>query len=260
MKTIWKRVLLLSMMLSCALLCGCGSKKQESKELTILAAASLKDVCGELEKLYEEKHPGMNLIFSFGSSGALQSQIEEGAPADIFFSAAQKQMNALKEKGLMDDDSIVDLLENKIVLIVPADSDVKISTFEDAATDAVSMIGLGEPKSVPAGQYAEEVFTTLGILEKISAKANYGQDVRTVLTWVEERAVDCGVVYATDAYSTDKVRIICEAPAGSHKRVIYPVGIIKETLNKTASKEFVEYLKSDEAMELFKKHGFSTVK
>lgn len=233
---------------------------EEKKELTILAAASLKDVCGEIETLYEEKHPGMDLIFSFGSSGALQSQIEEGAPADVFFSAAQKQMNALKEQELMENDSITDLLENKIVLIVPSNSEIKISSFEDVTTDVVSMIGLGEPKSVPAGQYAEEVFTTLGILDQVSAKANYGQDVRTVLTWVEEGAVDCGVVYATDANTTDKVKIICEAPEGSCKKVIYPVGIIKSTPKKTASKEFVEYLKSDEAMVLFKKYGFSSVK
>ena len=229
-------------------------------EVTILAAASLTDVCIELDAMYSESHRDTSLIFSFGSSGALQTQIEEGAPADIFFSASTKQMDALDEEGLMDKDSITKLLENKIVLIVPADSTKDITSFDDITTDKVGMIGLGDPESVPAGQYAEEIFTTLGTLDEVKAKANYGTDVRTVLSWVETGDVDCGVVYATDAYSSDKVKIVAEAPEGSCKKVIYPVGITANAPNADGAKEFEEFLKSDEAMAVFERYGFAAVK
>jgi len=232
----------------------------EEVELTILAAASLTDVCDEIKGIYEAEHPGVTLIFSYGSSGALQTQIEEGAPCDIFFSAALKQMNALKEEGLMDNDSITELLENKIVLVVPAESTSDLASFEGVTADGVGMIGLGEPESVPVGQYAEEVFTSLNILDEVKAKANYGSDVRTVLTWVEEGAVDCGVVYATDAYTTDLVRIVAEAPEGSCRQVIYPVGITASSENKEAAAEFTAYLASDAAMALFEGYGFSPVR
>ena len=258
-----KKILSFILVTSCiSTLMGCGGNAAdagaagEKKKLMILAAASLTDVCGELETMYEEAHPDTELTFSFGSSGALQTQIEEGAPADIFFSASTKQMNALDEEGLMDSDSITELLENKIVLVVPKGSDKGISAFEDAATDKVSIIGLGDPESVPAGQYAEEVFTSLGILDDVKAKANYGSDVRTVLTWVESGEVDCGVVYETDALTTDAVEIVTEAPEGSCKKVIYPIGIVKASENQDAAKELLDFFKGEEAGKVFEKYGF----
>lgn len=231
----------------------------EQVELTILAAASLTDVCNEIKELYEQNNPNVTLTFSYGASGALQTQIEEGAPADLFISAATKQMTALDEEGLMDSDSVVQLLENKVVLIVPADSDKDITSFEDVATDKVEMIGLGEPGSVPVGQYSEEIFTYLGILETAQAKANYGSDVRTVLSWVETGAVDCGVVYATDAYVGEGITIVCEAPEGSCKQVIYPAGIVGASENKEAAAEFLAYLQTDDVMTLFESYGFSAI-
>lgn len=233
------------------------SRAIEPVELTILAAASLTDVCNEIKTLYEAANPNVTLTFSYGGSGALQTQIEEGAPADLFLSAATKQMTALQEQGLMEDDSVVQLLENKVVLIVPADSSLELASFEDVATDKVAMIGLGEPGSVPVGQYSEEIFTTLGTLDEVKAKANYGSDVRTVLSWVETSAVDCGVVYATDAYTTDQVKIVCEAPEGSCKQVIYPAGIVKASGQKEEAAKFLEYLQSDETLKLFASYGFS---
>jgi molybdate transport system substrate-binding protein len=233
--------------------------QQEPVELTILAAASLTDVCNEIKTLYEEANPNVTLNFSYGSSGALQTQIEEGAPADVFFSAATKQMTALDEEGLMNSDSIVNLLENKIVLIVPADSDTDLSSFEEVATDKVTMIGLGEPESVPVGQYSEEVFTSLNILDAVKAKANYGSDVRTVLSWVETSAVDCGIVYATDAYTSENVKIVAEAPEGSCKQVIYPAGVVKASENADAAEAFVEYLQTEDTLTLFESYGFSRV-
>lgn len=245
------------------MMAGCGSanantsSNEPKTELIVLAAASLTDVCGEIEEAYETINPDVTLTFSYGGSGALQTQIEEGAPADVFISAATKQMTALNDGGLMQEDSIVNLLENKVVLITPKDSTIELTSFEDVATQAVSMVGLGEPGSVPVGQYSEEIFTSLGILDQVKAKANYGSDVRTVLSWVETAAVDCGVVYATDAYSTDLVNIVCEAPAGSCKPVIYPAGVVKSSSNSEGAAEFIQYLQTDEAMALFEQYGFS---
>ena len=157
----------------------------------------------------------------------------------------------------MDLDSIVKLLENKVVLIVPEGSDKDITSFEDVATDKVGMIGLGEPGSVPVGQYSEEIFTSLGILDTVKTKANYGSDVCTVLSWVETGAVDCGVVYATDAYAGENIQIVCEAPVGSCKQVIYPVGIVKASEHADAAAEFLAYLQTDHTMQKFEGYGFS---
>lgn len=251
-------VLAATLLSAAFLTAGCGAG-EEPVELTVLAAASLTDVCNEIKGIYEAEHENVTLNFSYGSSGALQTQIEEGAPADVFLSASTKQMNALNEEGLMNSDSVVELLENKIVLVVPADSDTDLSSFEEVVTDKVTMIGLGEPESVPVGQYSEEVYTYLGMLDQVRAKANYGSDVRTVLSWVETGAVDCGIVYATDAYTTDKVKIVAEAPEGSCKKVIYPAGVVRASKNADAAQAFVDYLQQEETLALFESYGFSPV-
>lgn len=250
---------IMAVLIAILIICAGCRKEANGTELTILAAASLTDVCGEIEAKYEAANPDVNLTFSYGGSGALQMQIEEGVPCDVFISAATGQMTALDEKGLMNSDSIVNLLENKVVLIVPTDSDADITSFDEVATEKVKMIGLGEPGSVPVGQYSEEIFTNLGIFDAVKTKANYGSDARTVLSWVEMSAVDCGVVYATDAYTTDKVKIVCEAPEGSHKAVIYPAGVVKASGNKDAAEKFVSYLQTEEIMALFESYGFSRV-
>ncbi len=235
----------------------CAGTESKKTELTILAAASLTDVCNEIKELYETKNPDVTLLFSYAGSGALQTQIEEGAEADIFISAATKQMNALKEQRLMDEASVVELLENKVVLIVPSSAGSTLSSFEEIIGDEVKMIGVGEPSSVPAGQYAEEIFNSLGIYEEASAKANYGTDVRTVLAWVEEAEVDCGIVYATDAMSSNKVTVVCEAPEASCKKIIYPAGVIEASKSKKEATAFVEYLQTESISELFASYGFT---
>lgn len=226
-------------------------------ELTILAAASLTDVTTKLAELYKEVEPNITLTFSYGASGALQTQIEEGAPADIFLSAATKQMDALNEEGLLLADTRKDLLLNKIVLIVPKDSVLSLTSFEEAGEDTVKTIALGESEGVPVGQYAEQVFTNLGIIDAVKAKANYGSDVKQVLTWVESGEVDCGVVYATDAKLSDNVSIVCEAPEGSHKDIIYPVAIIESSTLPDEAKSFLNFLITDEAAVVFEEFGFS---
>jgi molybdate transport system substrate-binding protein len=263
-------VFLLIVTLLSILLVGCaktqtlpdtGSSEEDVKakqvELMISAAASLTNVAEELTALYAETAPNVKLTFTFGSSGALQTQIEEGAPADVFFSAALKQMTALEEGGYILDGTKKDLLINEVVLITPKGNPTRVEGFEDAATDKVKTIALGDPASVPVGQYSEEVLTHLGILDKITPKANYGTDVVQVLTWVESGEVDCGIVYATDAAASDKIDVICAAPEGSHKTVTYPVAVVKSSKNSEEAKKFVDFLSSDQARATFESYGFT---
>ena len=257
-------IALISLLLFSLAVAGCtssenGDKAQENasqKEVYIVAAASMTDAVKEIGANYEKQHPDVKLMYNFGSSGALQSQIEQGAPADVFISAAQKQMNALEEENLIDKATRKDLLENKVVLIVPKNSTLVLDDFAAAATDKVSKIALGEPKSVPVGQYSEEIFTNLNVWADIKAKAVYASDVRQVLSWVETGEVDCGVVYATDAAISDKVKVLLEAPAGTHKPVVYPAAMISSSKNPEIAKDFLAYLSQDEQKAILAKYGF----
>ncbi|OPX42395.1 molybdate-binding periplasmic protein precursor [Ruminiclostridium hungatei] len=224
-------------------------------ELLVSAAASLKDSLAEIKTLYEGKNTNVKLTFTFGSSGALQQQIENGAQVDVFVSAATKQMDALKDKGLLLDETRREFLQNDVVLIVPKDS-AAVTDFKDLTSDKVKHIGLGEPKGVPVGQYAEEVLTKLGLLDKIKDKVVYGNDVKEVLTWVETGNADAGIVYSTDAKISDKVKVAASAPKDSHKAVLYPAAVIKDSKNAEAAKAFTEFLYSKEAKPVFEKYGF----
>ncbi len=230
------------------------TKEVQKTEILIAAAASLQNALEEIKPLYEGANPGVTLTFTFGASGSLQEQIEQGAPVDVFMSAALKQMSKLEEEGLILDGSKKELLENKVVLIVPNDSKLAITSFEDITK--AKMIGLGDPASVPVGQYAEEVFTSLGNLDEVKKKATYGKDVTEVLTWVATGNVDAGVVYATDAKSSKDVKVVAEAPEGSVSKAIYPAAVVKASKIPDAAKAFVDYLAADEAMKIFENYGF----
>lgn len=242
------------------LMTGCGGeKKSEPVELSVAAAASLTDAMKDLAALYEKENPGVKLTFNFGSSGALEQAIENGGKADLFFSAAQKQMNMLDEAGELAEGTRRDLLRNEVVLIAPKNSALELKTFDDLAREDVKRIALGEPKGVPVGQYSEEILTTLNLLDAVKSKAVYGSDVRQVLAWVESGEADCGIVYATDAAISDKVKVIASAPEGSHKPVIYPVAVIKSSKNLDAAKKFLEFTTSAEARKIFEHYGFKVV-
>ena len=230
----------------------------EETEILVAAAASLKNAYEEeLIPMFEEQYPGVTVKGTYDSSGKLQTQIEEGLEADVFMSAAKKQMKALDEEGMIDSDSIVDLLENKIVLIVSTGSDKGIQSFEDIVK--ADSIALGDPASVPAGQYSEEALTNLGLWDQIQDKTSFGTNVTEVLNQVAAGSADAGIVYATDAASmADQVEVVAEAPEGSLKtKVIYPVAVVKDSANTEVAANFVEFLTSDEAMKVFEAYGFS---
>lgn len=230
----------------------------EKTEILVAAAASLKNAYEEeLIPMFEEDNPGITVTGTYDSSGKLQTQIEEGLEADVFMSAATKQMKALQEKGMIAEDTVTELLENKIVLIVPSGSAGEWKAFEDI--EKAESIALGDPASVPAGQYAQEALTSLGIWDGIQDKVSFGTNVTEVLNQVAASSADAGIVYATDAASmAEQVDVIAEAPEGSlAKKVIYPVAVVKGSAHPEEAEAFVEFLKTEEAMKVFESYGFS---
>ena len=232
------------------------SGEDEKTEILVAAAASLEYAYeDELIPMFEEQNPDITVSGTYDSSGKLQTQIEEGMEADVFMSAATKQMDSLTEEGMIEEDSVTDLLENKIVLITSADSQLELSSFEDITK--ADTIAIGDPASVPVGQYSEEALTNLGLWDQVLAKASLGTNVTEVLNWVAEGSAQAGIVYATDAATTDKVKVVAEAPEDSlAEPAIYPVGIVSASENKEAAEKFVEFLKSDEAIQIFEDYGF----
>lgn len=235
------------------------TEKTEQVTLTIAAAASLEYSMKErLIPMFEQANEGVTVEGVYDSSGKLQTQIEEGLGADIFFSAATKQMDTLAEEGYMDTATIKNRLENKLVLIVPKDSKGSIKEFKDI--EKAKTIAIGDPESVPVGQYSKEALTNLGVWDTIQDNISFGTNVTEVLNWVAEGSADAGIVYATDAATTDKVSVIAEAPEGSlAEDVVYPVGVLKNSENKEMAEKFVQFLCSDDASKVLKQYGFTPI-
>lgn len=258
-------VVMLAMLVVAALsLVGCSTEKQappaaqqdQPIEINVSAAVSLKDALAEIQKNYQAKNPNVKLVYNLGASGSLQKQIEQGAPADIFISAAPKQMNELEAKNIMNKATRKNLVENKLVVVVPKDSKLNITKYEDLAQDAVQKLALGETATVPAGQYAQQVLQKLGLWDKVKDRVVFAKDVRTVLAYTETGNVEAGIVYKTDATSSDKVKVAAVAPEGSHEPIVYPVAIATGSKQQQAAEAFVAYLFSAESKAVFEKNGF----
>lgn len=231
----------------------------ESVQLTVFAAASLTETLNEIAEQYKTVAPNVELVFNFDSSGTLKTQIEEGADCDLFLSAAQKQMNALQDEDLINTNTRVDLLENKVVLAVPEGNPADIQSFEDLGTDPCKRIALGN-EDVPVGSYSVEILTNLGILDELESgnKITYGSNVKEVTTQVSEASVDAGVVYCTDAYSAG-LTPVDEATKEMCGQVIYPAAVMKNALHAEAAKEFLAYLRTDKAATVFESVGFTAL-
>lgn len=235
-------------------------KKEETTTITLAAAASLEKCYTEkLIPMFEKENKGIKGIKvegSYDSSGKLQSQIENGMAADVFMSAATEQMNNLVKGKYISKGDVVELLENKVVLIAPKKGDAKVSSFKDITK--ADTIALGDPKSVPAGQYAQEIFTNLKNWNDVKKKASFGTNVTEVLNWVAKGSASCGVVYATDAASNKDVKVLAEAPSDALKTpVIYPVAALKKSKNKDAADKFVKFLQSEKVLKVFRSYGFT---
>jgi len=234
-----------------------STEPQEKVALTISAAASLTDAMGEIEKGFESENPNIDLSFNFGASGALQQQIEQGAPADVFVSAATKNMNALVDEQLIASADQKNLLQNALVAIVPADSQNNIASEKDLTSDAIRTVAIGIPESVPAGTYAKEALTYSKLWDQLESKLVQGKDVRQVLQYVETGNADAGFVYKTDALTSDQVKIAFEVDKASYTPANYPAGIITATKHRAEAEKFYAYLQTPEVLDVFTKYGFS---
>lgn len=254
-------VIALAGMMAAGFTTGNVQAAEPGGELYIFIAASLANAMEEIQKDFNQKYPDVEIFYNADSSGTLQKQIEEGSRCDIFFSAATKQMDALVEEQLAKEDSVEDLLENKVVLIKLKDAETKVTGFENI-TEAENLALAGE--DVPVGQYAREIFTNLGIMDQVEKmEINEGKNVTEVLAAITQGSNEVGVVYATDAASVaDQVDIIAEAPAEALETpVLYPVGLTEDQEASSAEQEaaevFLEYLQTEEAMKVFEEYGFS---
>jgi molybdate transport system substrate-binding protein len=237
-------------------LAGCG--QPDGAVLTVSVAASLQKAMQEVAAAYQGSHRGVRVAFNFGGSGMLEQQIERGAPADVFFSAASKPMDQLAARGLILGDTRRDLLRNTIVLIVPAAAK-EPSSFQALTEAGVKLIALGDPGSVPAGDYGRQALEAMHLWEPVQPKLVLAKDVRQVLSYVETGNADAGIVYATDARESSKVRIAATATEGTYRPVVYPVAVIKDSRNLAAARDFVTFLAGPAAHEIFARHGFATV-
>ncbi len=239
---------------------SCSQPKANKTEITISAAASLKNVMEEVKLLYQQQLPQTNIIYNFAASGTLQRQIEQGAEIDIYISASPANMDALEKQNLLVANSRQDLLKNQMVLIVPKEQNsTEITNFTDLTKPESNIIALGQPKSVPAGKYAQEILAFFNITDQVNSKAVYGKNVRQVLNYVATGNADAGIVYRTDAQVESNITVIAIAPENSHSPVIYPLAIIKDSKNIDAAKTFISFLTTPQAQKIFTEYGFITV-
>ena len=223
--------------------------------LTVSAATSLRVVLTEIKTLYAREHAEVALTLNIGGSGMLQRQIENGAPADVFISASPKEIFALEKKGLLVRDSIRNVVRNTLVLIVPQEN-TTVHAFADLTKPEVRRIAIGEPRTVSVGTYTTETFAYLKLTEALAPKLVNLLDVGQVVTHVGTGDADAGVVYVTDARRSAKVRIAATADAKMHQAILYPGAIPKASKQKSAAREFIAFLATPAAREVFEKHGF----
>ncbi|WP_255437708.1 molybdate ABC transporter substrate-binding protein [Thalassobacillus sp. CUG 92003] len=230
---------------------------EQETELVVSAAASLTDVMDELETNFEDQHPHIDLTFNFGGSGNLSRQIQQGAPADVFLSADQKWMNNLEENDLISPQTRINFAHNGLVLIAPA-GEATGATFENLESMKDVQLAIGNPESVPVGQYTKESLQTLEQWQHVEGMFVSGKDVRQVVTYVESGNVQLGFVYSSDALQSDKVTVLDNANPDWHSPIVYPGAVTASSDAPEHAETFINYLQSTEAQQIFSDYGFTS--
>ena len=252
------RSILLATLLALLLFLPACRKETSTNEIIVSAAVSLKDAFNEIAQLSEQRN-NVKVHFNFGASGALQKQIESGAPVDVFASAGAKQMDELATKQLLVPASRTDFARNLLVLVEPANSSA-IASFTDLTKPEVKKIAIGNPKTVPAGQYTEQTLNKLQLLPGIQSKLIYAEDVRQVLDYVVRGEVDAGIVYSSDVLSAGaKVKEVVRAPDDSHDPILYPIAIVKDSKRTDAAQKFIDLVLSSDGQKILAKYGFLSI-
>lgn len=239
---------------------ACGKAGGEAREILVAAAISLKDAFQEIGQLYESR-TGTRVFFNFGASGVLQKQIESGAPVDVFASAGERQMDAVAARGFLVPKTRRDFVRNALVLVLPKKMPLRIRSFQDLGSPAVSRVALGNPKTVPAGQYARQTLEKLKLWARLQEKLIVTENVRQVLDYVLRGEVEAGIVYASDVQvAADRVTVGARAPEGSHDPIRYPIAVIQETNQPEAARQFLHLVLSAEGQAILGKYGFMPVR
>lgn len=228
-------------------------------ELTIFAAASLTDALKEVGANYD-KQSDDKILFDFAGSSLLERQIEEGAPADIFFSADEAKMDQLEKRHLLIAGTRKSLLSNSLVIVVPADSNLKITSSADLADPAVKRIALADPDAVPAGVYSKAYLEKENLWQTVEPKIVRTDNVRAALAAVESGNIQAGMVFKTDAAISKKVKAVYEVPVKDGPKISYPVAVTVNSKSIESGKKFVDYLGSSAAAKIFEKYGFIALK
>lgn len=227
-------------------------------ELMVSSAIALTEPLEALKPLYEKRHPNVSITYNFGASGDLRQQIEHGAAVDVFISASQKEMNDLADQDLIIPDTRTNFAKNRIVLVVPKVGNFAniVQSTQDLTKPEIQRIAIGDPATVPMGRYSEEIFQSLDLLEQLQPKLVFGQNIRQVLSYVETGNVDAGLVWVTDANTTDQVITVEMIPEELHSPAIYPAAVIERTLHLDAATTYVEFLHSEDAQTILDNYGF----
>ncbi len=229
---------------------GCLSEKQKDNkpvEITVSAAISLQDAFKDMGAEFQKKNPEVKINFNFGASGALQKQIEQGAPVDVFASASQKEMDSLEEKGLIIRSTRTNFTRNKLVIIAPSNLTIE-------GLKGLNKISIGSPKTVPAGLYAQTFIENVGIYEMLKPKLIFGENVRQILDYVERGEVDAGFVYFSDTLKSNMS--VSSINDSLYLPIVYPVAVIQGSQQSAVSRQFIEYIQSDEGQTVLHKYGF----
>jgi len=231
--------------------------EQESEKILVSAAASLTEAFTDMESQFEAENPGVDVNFNFAGSGSLRTQIEGGAPVDVFASADQKNMDILAGEELIENSSRKDFAQNSLVLIVPSSSTLNITGIEDLTAPEVERIAIGNPETAPVGKYTTQSLTEAGLWDQIENKTILAEDVKQVLVYVERGEVDAGFVYMTDAKTADPetIKIIATVPVSTP--VSYPIAVVSASENKEEAQEFLDYVTGAEGQEILKEYGFT---
>ncbi len=256
-KTIWLVLFVLALSSIETASCNIAAATRQT-EITVSAATSLQNAMEDIVPAFEKAHQEVRVTLNFGSSGMLAQQIEHGAPANVYFSAAGKPMDVLESEGLLEPGTRRDLLRNRVVLIAPKNRPRRIN-FAALANAEVKLIALGDPGSVPAGDYGKQVLTTLGLWKSVQAKLVLAKDVRQILTYVETGDADAGIVYTTDAKNSTKVDVVETAAENTHAPVVYPVAVVRQRAGLSEAKQFLEFLATARARDTFLRYGFTMV-
>lgn len=253
-----KEILFVLLTMLMVLLVGCSADKGESGavEIRISAAASLSDALDDFKKSFEKDNADITLTFMYGGSGKLASQIEQGAPSDLFLSASEKDMDTLEEKDLIQKDTREDFTKNALVLIVNKDQKDFVTSFEEIDPSSIDHFAIGEPETVPVGRYTKEVFDHLNIWDPMQDKLVLASDVRQVLTQVELGNADYGVVYSSDSFISNKVQSVAEADESWHQPIVYPGAVLTDTEHAEEAQQVLNALLGDQGQEILANHGF----